>query len=69
MTKKPSDPKSAVSVFYLILQAYSTDFRSCTFSGGGFFKSLCEDILLRFLKKLVPSFLDVSYISKEMQPL
>merc|ERR1711990_1380838 len=48
MTKKPSDPKSAVSVFYLILQAYSTDFRSCTFSVGGFFKSLYEDILEGF---------------------
>merc|ERR1711990_612934 len=48
MTKKPSDPKSAVSVFYLILQAYSTDFRSCTFSRGGFFKSLCGDILKGF---------------------
>jgi hypothetical protein len=41
--------------------AYSTDFRSCTFSMGGFFKSLSEEILEAFLKAF-PSFLDVSYI-------
>jgi len=63
MTKKPSDPKRAVSMpFYLILQAYSTDFRSCTFSRGGFFKSFSEDILKAF-EKHFPSFLDVSYIT------
>jgi len=48
--------------------AYSTDFRSCTFSRGAFFQKL--DNLKAFLKKTnIPSFLDVSYISKEMQPL
>jgi hypothetical protein len=64
MTKKPSDPKSAVSMRFLPFNsraAYSTDFRSCTFSRGGFFKSLSEEILEAFLKAF-PSFLDVSYI-------
>ena len=67
-------PKSPVTqkvqlacVFYLILQAYSTDFRSCTFSRGGFSKD-CLKILSKLFEKPFPSFLMFLILAKKCNP-
>jgi len=48
MTKKPSDPKSAVGISFLSYSYYSTDFRSFTLSKEGFSRSFLRALSLFF---------------------